>query len=101
MTDEAVFQTAEPVMELLDQIGEVQARNPIVSTLAEGQRRIDEDFREGVPVVARIGAPFRAVQQTFMCDFICPTVGGQLLNLPCQIHDCPQVGPSKKETNVR
>ena len=96
-----VRNTAEPVMELLDQIGEVQARNPIVSTLAEGQRRIDEDFREGVPVVARIGAPFRAVQQTFMCDFICPTVGGQLLNLPCQIHDCPQVGPSKKETNVR
>ena len=48
---------------MLDEIGEVQARNPIISTLAEGQRRIDEDFREGVPVVDRIGAPFRAVQQ--------------------------------------
>ena len=57
------LQTAEPVLEVLDEIGEVQARNPIISTLAEGQRRIDEDFREGVPVVDRIGAPFRAVQQ--------------------------------------
>jgi len=96
-----VRNTAEPVLEVLDEIGEVQARNPIISTLAEGQRRIDEDFREGVPVVDRIGAPFRAVQQTFMCDFICPTIGGQLLNLPCQIHDCPQVGPSLLESNVR
>ena len=57
------LQTAEPVLEVLDEIGEVQARNPIISTLAEGQRRIDQDFREGVPVVDRIGAPFRAVQQ--------------------------------------
>ena len=63
LTSPIVFQTAEPVLEVLDEIGEVQARNPIISTLAEGQRRIDEDFREGVPVVARIGAPFRAVQQ--------------------------------------
>ena len=63
VTSPLVFQTAEPVLEVLDEIGEVQARNPIISTLAEGQRRIDQDFREGVPVVDRIGAPFRAVQQ--------------------------------------
>ena len=88
-------------METLDLLGEVQARNPIVSTLAEGQRRIDEDFREEAPKVAELGAPLRAIMQTAMCDFLCPTIGGQLLNLPCQIHDCPQVGPSKKETQIR
>ena len=88
-------------MELIDQIGEVQARNPIVSTLAEGQRRIDEDFREEAPKVAELGAPLRAIMQTAMCDFLCPTIGGQLLNLPCQIHNCPAIGPSKKETQLR
>ena len=88
-------------METLDLIGEVQARNPIVQTLAEGQRRIDEDFREEAPKVAQIGAPLRAIMQTAMCDFLCPTVGGRLLNLPCQIHDCPLVGQSLKETTLR
>jgi len=89
---------AEPIMETLDLLGEAQARNPIVSTLAEGQRRIDEDFREEAPKVAEIGAPLRAIMQTALCDFLCPTIGGQLLSLPCQIHDCPQVGNKKEDT---
>lgn len=92
---------AQPIMETLELIGEASARNPIVETLAESQRRIDEDFQEDAPALARIHAPVRAIMQTAMCDFLCPTIGGPLLNLPCRVHDCPQVGPSRKQGVLR
>lgn len=79
-------------METLQLIGEVNARNPIIETLAEGQRRIDEDFREDAPKVAALGEPLRGVMETALCDFLCPSIGGPLFSLPCQIHECPQIG---------
>merc|ERR1712018_662190 len=80
------------IMETLELIQEVNARNPIVETLAQGQRRIDEDFREDAPKVAALGEPLRGIMETALCDFLCPTIGGPLFRLPCQIHECPQIG---------
>lgn len=83
---------AVPIRETLELIGEVNARNPIVETLAQSQRRIDEDFREEAPKVAALGEPFRGIMETALCDFLCPSIGGPLFSLPCQVHNCPQIG---------
>jgi len=83
---------SEPIIETLELIQEVNARNPIVETLAQGQRRIDEDFREDAPKVAALGEPLRGIMETAFCDFLCPGPAGQLFSLPCRVHDCPQIG---------